>query len=132
MLKPSKTLVSDLVVRFGVGRQLLLYEVRGVFSGWNKLSKNPQSGAPDDLTTLMALGHQLPPRTVYSTFSVARKQLPYAALAPLIGANVRVGLDDNLYLSRWRLATIAELVQRAREILERISVRIMAPDEVRE
>ncbi|WP_342734209.1 3-keto-5-aminohexanoate cleavage protein [Bradyrhizobium sp. B117] len=89
-------------------------------------------GAPDDLTTLMALVHQLPPGTVYSAFSIGRMQLPYAALAPLIGANVRVGLEDNLYLSRGRLATNAELVQRAVEILERMGVRVMSPDEVRE
>lgn len=89
-------------------------------------------GAPDDLTTLMALVHQLPPGAVYSAFSIGRMQLPYAALAPLIGANVRVGLEDNLYLSRGRLATNAELVQRAVEILERMGVRVMSPDEVRE
>ncbi|MDA9535761.1 NADPH dependent quinone reductase [Bradyrhizobium sp. CCBAU 21362] len=89
-------------------------------------------GAPDDLTTLMALVHQLPPRAVYSAFSIGRMQLPYAGLAPLVGANVRVGLEDNLYLSRGRLATNAELVQRAVEILERIGVRVMSPDEVRE
>jgi 3-dehydrocarnitine:acetyl-CoA trimethylamine transferase len=89
-------------------------------------------GASDDLTTLMALVHQLPSRAVYSTFSVGRMQLPYAALAPMIGANVRVGLEDNLYLSRGRLATNAELVQRAVDILDRIGVRVMSPDEMRE
>ena len=89
-------------------------------------------GAPADLTTLLALVHQLPPRAVYSTFSVGPMRLPYAALAPMIGANVRVGLEDNLYLSRGRLATNAELVQRAREILDRIGVRVMGPNEMRE
>lgn len=89
-------------------------------------------GAPDDLTTLIAMVHQLPRRAVYSAFSVGPMQLPYAALAPLVGANVRVGLEDNLYLSRGRLATNAELVQRAIEILERIGVRVLSPDEVRE
>ncbi|UWU75839.1 3-keto-5-aminohexanoate cleavage protein [Bradyrhizobium huanghuaihaiense] len=89
-------------------------------------------GAPDDLTTLMALVHSLPPRAVYSAFSIGRMQLPYVAMAPLVGANVRVGLEDNLYLSRGQLATNDELVQRAVEILQRIGVRVMSPDEVRE
>ncbi|EHR01026.1 BKACE family enzyme [Bradyrhizobium sp. WSM471] len=89
-------------------------------------------GAPDDLTTLMALVHQLPPRAVYSAFSIGRMQLPYAALAPLVGANVRVGLEDNVYLSRGRLATNAELVKRAAEILDGIGVRVMRPEEVRQ
>ncbi|OPY96059.1 NADPH dependent quinone reductase [Bradyrhizobium sacchari] len=89
-------------------------------------------GAPGDPTTLLALVHRLPPRAIYSTFSIGRMQLPYVALAPLLGANVRVGLEDNLYLSRGRLATNAELVQRAVEILDRIGVRVMGPDQVRE
>lgn len=89
-------------------------------------------GAPDDATTLMALVHQLPPRAIYSAFSIGPMQMPYVALAPIVGANVRVGLEDNLYLSRGRLATNAELVQRAVGILERIGVRVMGPDEVRE
>ncbi|ANW02997.1 3-keto-5-aminohexanoate cleavage protein [Bradyrhizobium icense] len=89
-------------------------------------------GAPDDLTTLMAMVRHLPPRAVYSAFAIGRMQFPYVALAPLIGANVRVGLEDNLYLSRGRLATNAELVQRTIEILERIGVRVMSPEETRE
>lgn len=89
-------------------------------------------GAPDDLTTLMALVHRLPAHAVYSVFSIGRMQLPYVALAPLVGANVRVGLEDNLYLSHGRLATNVELVQRAVQILERIEVRVMSPGEVRE
>ncbi|MET4608695.1 uncharacterized protein (DUF849 family) [Bradyrhizobium sp. JR4.1] len=89
-------------------------------------------GAPDDLTTLTAMVHQLPPGAVYSTFSVGSMQLPYAALAPLCGANVRVGLEDNLYLSHGRLATNAELVQRAIEILNWIGVRVLSPRQMRE
>ncbi|MCK1266269.1 3-keto-5-aminohexanoate cleavage protein [Bradyrhizobium sp. 49] len=89
-------------------------------------------GAPDDPTTLMAIVHRLPPHAIYSAFSIGRMQLPYVAMAPLVGANVRVGLEDNLYLSRGRLATNAELVQRAVEILERIGVRVMSPDETRD
>lgn len=89
-------------------------------------------GAPPDLTTLMALVHQVPTGAVYSAFSVGSMQLPYAALAPIIGANVRVGLEDNLYLSRGRLATNAELVQRAVEILDRLGVRVIGSKEMRD
>jgi uncharacterized protein (DUF849 family) len=89
-------------------------------------------GAPDDLGTLLAMVNQLPENAVYSAFSIGRMQLPFVALAPLVGANVRVGLEDNLYLSRGRLATNAELVARAVEILERINVRVLGPEEVRD
>ena len=45
---------------------------------------------------------------------------------------MRVGLEDNLYLERGRLATNAELVERAVAILEAMNVRVLGPDEVRE
>jgi uncharacterized protein (DUF849 family) len=89
-------------------------------------------GAPADLATLLAMVHRLPPGAVFSTFAIGRMQLPYVTLAPLVGANVRVGLEDNLYLARGRLATNAELVARAVALLGAMNVRVMAADEVRE
>ena len=89
-------------------------------------------GAPDDPTTLLALVQRLPANAVFSAFSIGRMQLPYTALAPIVGGNVRVGLEDNLFLSRGRLATNAELVERAVAILEAMNVRVLGPDEVRE
>jgi uncharacterized protein (DUF849 family) len=89
-------------------------------------------GAPDDPTTLLALVQRLPANAVFSAFSIGRMQLPYAALAPIVGGNVRVGLEDNLFLSRGHLATNAELVERAVAILEALNVRVLGPDEVRE
>jgi len=89
-------------------------------------------GAPNDPTTLLALVHRLPANTVFSAFSIGRMQLPYVALAALAGGNVRVGLEDNLYLSRGVKATNGQLVERARTILEAMNVRVLGPDEVRE
>ncbi|MBV9336562.1 MAG: 3-keto-5-aminohexanoate cleavage protein [Solirubrobacterales bacterium] len=89
-------------------------------------------GAPADLGTLLAMVARLPAGAVYSAFAIGRLQLPYAALAPVVGANVRVGLEDNLYLSRGRLATNAELVERAVSLLDGMGVRVLGPDDVRE
>jgi uncharacterized protein (DUF849 family) len=89
-------------------------------------------GAPDDPTTLLALVARLPPGAVFSAFSIGRMQLPYVAMAALAGGNVRVGLEDNIYLSRGVLATNAQLVERAVTILEAMNVRILGPAEVRE
>jgi uncharacterized protein (DUF849 family) len=89
-------------------------------------------GAPADPLTLMALVHRLPAGAVFSAFSIGRMQLPYVALAAIAGGNVRVGLEDNLYLERGRLATNAELVERAVVILEAMGVRIAGPAAVRE
>jgi uncharacterized protein (DUF849 family) len=88
-------------------------------------------GAPDDLQTLLALVARLPPGSVFSAFSIGRMQLPYVPLAALAGGNVRVGLEDNLHLSRGVLATNGQLVERAVTILEAMNVRILGPAEVR-
>ena len=79
----------------------------------------------------MALVNQLPAGCVFSAFSIGRMQLPYVAMAALAGGNVRVGLEDNIYLSRGVLATNAELVERAVTILEAMNARVLGPDEVR-
>ena len=89
-------------------------------------------GAPDDPGTLLAMVNQLPASAVFSTFSIGRMQLPFVALAPHVGGNVRVGLEDNLMVSRGRYATNAELVERAVAILGGMNVRVLGPDEVRE
>ena len=72
-------------------------------------------GAPDDIATLMALVDNLPAGWVFSAFSIGRNQLPYAALALLAGGNIRVGLEDNIWLDKGVLATNGALVERARQ-----------------
>ena len=88
-------------------------------------------GAPDDLGTLLALVNRLPENAIFSAFSIGRMQLPFVALAAMVGGNARVGLEDNLYRSRGHLATNAELVERAVAILESLNVRVLGPEEVR-
>jgi uncharacterized protein (DUF849 family) len=88
-------------------------------------------GAPDDPTTLMTMVGQLPPGAIFSAFSIGRMELPYVTMAVLAGGNVRVGLEDNIYLSRGELATNGQLVERAVAILESMNVRIIGPDEMR-
>jgi uncharacterized protein (DUF849 family) len=88
-------------------------------------------GAPDDPGTLLAMRNQLPDGAVFSTFSIGRMQLPFVALAPLVGGNVRVGLEDNLMLARGVPATNGQLVERAVRILEAMNVRILTAADVR-
>ena len=88
-------------------------------------------GAPNDPMTLLALVNAIPEDWTFSAFSIGRMQLPYVAMAALAGGNVRVGLEDNVYLSKGRLASNADLVERARAILEAMNVRVLTPAEVR-
>mgnify|MGYP006113369513 FL=1 len=89
-------------------------------------------GAPDDLNTFMAMVNNVPKEWIFSAFSLGRNEMPYAAAAILAGGNVRVGLEDNLYLEKGVLATNAQLVERAVKIVEAMGARIIGPDEVRE
>ena len=89
-------------------------------------------GAPDDPGTLLALVNRLPDDCVFSAFAIGRMQLPFVALAPIVGGNVRVGLEDNIWLERGVKATNGQLVQRAVTILESMNVRVLGPDETRE
>jgi uncharacterized protein (DUF849 family) len=88
-------------------------------------------GAPDDLATLLALTANLPAGWVFSAFSIGRNQLPYAAVALAAGGNIRVGLEDNLWLDKGVLASNGALVERAVKIAEGMGSRIMGPAEVR-
>ena len=89
-------------------------------------------GAPDDIGTLMSLVNNLPAGWTFSAFSLGRNQLPYAAMALLAGGNIRVGLEDNIWLDKGVLATNADLVRRAVAIAENMGVRVLGPEAVRE
>ncbi|WP_419924417.1 3-keto-5-aminohexanoate cleavage protein [Candidatus Poriferisocius sp.] len=89
-------------------------------------------GAPDDLNTFMAMVNNIPDDWVFSAFSLGRSQLPYVGLAAIAGGNVRVGLEDNIYLSRGQLATNADLVARAATILEAMNYQVLGPEAVRD
>ncbi len=89
-------------------------------------------GAPDDINTFMAMVNNLPGDWIFSAFSLGRSQLPYVGLAAIAGGNVRVGLEDNIYLSRGQLATNADLVARAATILESMNYEVLGPEAVRD
>lgn len=88
-------------------------------------------GAPNDLNTLMAMVNNVPPDWTWSAFSLGRDQMPYVAAAVLAGGNVRVGLEDNLWLGKGQLATNAQLVERAVTLIEGMGARVIGPAEVR-
>ncbi len=88
-------------------------------------------GAPDDLRTFLAMVDAVPPEWTWSAFSLGRHEMPYVAAAVLAGGNVRVGLEDNLWLAKGQLATNAQLVERAVGIIEGMGATVIGPDAVR-
>ncbi|MCO5149355.1 MULTISPECIES: 3-keto-5-aminohexanoate cleavage protein [unclassified Shinella] len=89
-------------------------------------------GAPDDLNTFMAMVNNVPSNWTFSAFSIGRNAMAYPAAAVLAGGNVRVGLEDNLYVGKGQLATNAQLVDKAVNIIESMGARVIGPAEVRE
>ena len=88
-------------------------------------------GAPDDLNTFMAMVNNVPKDWTFSAFALGRNQMAYVAASVLAGGNVRVGLEDNLWLGKGQLATNAQLVERAANIIENLGARVIGPEEVR-
>ncbi len=89
-------------------------------------------GAPNDIPTLLSLVQNLPSDWIFSAFTIGRDQLPYVALAMLAGGNIRVGLEDNLWLSRGVLASNGDLVARAADIAQSLGATLLGPEAVRE
>jgi uncharacterized protein (DUF849 family) len=89
-------------------------------------------GAPAEPRTLMAMRDALPPDALWSAFGIGREQFSMVAQAVLLGGNVRVGLEDNLYLARGRLATNGELVASAVELIGRLGRSVASPQAARQ
>jgi len=89
-------------------------------------------GLPATPETLIYMKSLLPKDVNWAAFGVARMQMPMVAQAALLGGNVRVGLEDNLYLSRGVFATNGKLVERAKTIIECLGYEVATPDEARE
>jgi uncharacterized protein (DUF849 family) len=89
-------------------------------------------GVPADTGHLLAMVNSLPVSCVWTSFALGRMQMPWVAQSVLLGGHVRVGLEDNLYLSRGVYASNAQLVERARTIIESMGARVCSPAEARE
>ena len=88
-------------------------------------------GAPADTTTMKAMKDNLPPGAIWAGFGIGRMQMPMVAQAVLLGGNVRVGLEDNLYLGKGVFASNGQLVEKAIRIIELLGARALTPAEAR-
>lgn len=116
-LRIAKQLLGE-----GVIRQPTLWQiVMGIKYGWD--------ATPE---TLMYARNQLPPGAAWSAFGIARSEMPMVAQTWILGGHVRVGMEDNIYLSKGVLAkSNAELVQRAKAIIESLGGSAADPREAR-
>jgi len=89
-------------------------------------------GVPADTAHLLAMAQSVPAGSVWTSFAISRMQMPWVAQSVLLGGNVRVGLEDNLYLSRGVYASNAQLVEKARTIIEAMGARVVNAAEARD
>lgn len=89
-------------------------------------------GAEADTETMLTMRNKLPDNANWAAFGIGRLQMPMVAQAMLLGGHARVGLEDNLYLSRGVMATNGQLVEKAAGIIENLGGRVMTPAETRE
>lgn len=89
-------------------------------------------GAPAEPEVLQSMVNMLPDGAQWASFALGRMQMPWVAQSILLGGNVRVGLEDNLYLSRGVKATNAQLTERAATLTEAMGASVATPSEARE
>ena len=107
----------------------------GLFAGppFLQLCLGVSWGAPASAEGMIAMKSLLPPGAVFSAFGISRHQFPMVAQSAILGGHVRVGLEDNLYLSRGVLAPgNAALVERAVTIVEALGDQVATPREAAE
>jgi uncharacterized protein (DUF849 family) len=89
-------------------------------------------GAPATPLVLQAMRELLPAGALWGGFGCGADEMPALAQIVSLGGNVRVGLEDNIYLRRGVLATNAQLVENAVGIIERLGASVASPAEARE
>ena len=89
-------------------------------------------GAEQTVDSMKVMKDELPSNASWASFGIGRMQMPMAAAAVAMGGNVRVGLEDNLYLEKGVLASNDQLVTRVIEIIQRMGSRVLSPQETRD
>lgn len=89
-------------------------------------------GAAASAQSIMALKSMIPANAIWAAFGISSHEMPMVAQAVLLGGNVRVGLEDNLYLEKGVLATNGQLVEKAVRIVRDLGARVLTPAETRQ
>ena len=88
-------------------------------------------GAEGTTRNVVTMFDAMPTGVAWGAFGIGRQEMPMLAQSVIMGGNARVGLEDNLYLERGVLASNAQLVERAKEIVERLGSKLATPEEAR-
>ena len=75
-------------------------------------------GADQSVDTMKVMKDHLPTGACWAGFGISKMQIPMVAAAVTLGGNVRVGLEDNIFLEKGVLATNAQLVEKAKNLIQ--------------
>ena len=89
-------------------------------------------GADQSVDTMKVMKDHLPKNASWAGFGISRMQLPMAAAAITLGGNVRVGLEDNIFLEKGVLATNEQLVEKVVALIRLLGGTVLSPAEMRE
>jgi uncharacterized protein (DUF849 family) len=115
----------------GIARTLI---ARGVVPGdpLFQFCLGIDGGAPATAESIMAMRAMIPGNAIWAAFGISAHEMPVVALATIMGGNVRVGLEDNLYLAKGVLASNGELVEKAARIVRDLGAEILTPAQTRQ
>jgi len=99
---------------------------------WYQICLGIPWGAPATPSAMKAFVDIMPEGSHWSGFAISKMEMPYVAQTILLGGNVRVGLEDNLYLKKGVLASNAQLVEKAIRIITDMGATTLTPEETRQ
>ena len=99
---------------------------------WYQICLGIPWGSPADTNAMKAMADMIPSNGYWAGFGIGRMEMPMVAQAVLLGGNVRVGLEDNLYLEKGKLASNGQLVEKAIRIINDLGATTLSPKETRE
>jgi 3-keto-5-aminohexanoate cleavage enzyme len=88
-------------------------------------------GIPATMDNLIHMRNQLPPNATFTVAGVGRRQSEMTSMAIMMGGHVRVGLEDNVYISKGQLASNEEFVAQTRKVAENMNRPVANADEAR-
>ena len=131
-IKPEMEVYSHAMFR-EVGNLIEKKLIRPPFQVNLVLGMAHQGAEPADAKTLVSLVGFLPPQSLFNVCAVGRWEFPMTTLGALLGGNVRVGMEDNIYYREGELAkSNAQLVAKAVRILRELGMEPATPSEARE
>ena len=88
-------------------------------------------GAPANTSSMENMVKMVPEGSNWAAFGIGAMQMPMAAQAVLLGGNVRVGLEDNLYLEKGVFASNGSLVEKVGSLINHMGASIMSAKDAR-